>query len=111
MATVKSRAGYKGGVPNWVLGLIPLLALLGFAWWLLSGKEEPLATKTPAPVVQTAPTVNPRLSVNYHDSGYVTYSGVVKDEDGRTSIIDAIKGVFGAGNRDISICCERWHGR
>ena len=49
-------------------------------------------------MAQTAPTVNPRLGVNYHDSGYVTYSGVVKDEAGRTSIIDTIKGVFGAGN-------------
>ena len=36
--------------------------------------------------------------MNYHDSGYVTYSGVVKDEAGRASIIDAIKGAFGAGN-------------
>jgi outer membrane protein OmpA-like peptidoglycan-associated protein len=102
-STVQSRPGYmepahKGGVPNWVLGLIPLLALLGFAWWLLSGKEQPVATHSPAPVAQTAPTVNPRLGVNYHDSGYVTYSGVVKDEAGRTSIIDTIKGVFGAGN-------------
>jgi hypothetical protein len=49
-------------------------------------------------VAQTAPTVNPRLGVNYHEGGYVTYSGVVKDETGRTSIIDAIKGIFGAGN-------------
>ena len=36
--------------------------------------------------------------MNYHDSGYVTYSGVVKDEATRASIIDAIKGVCGAGN-------------
>ena len=105
-STVQSRPGYreparKAGVPNWLLGLIPLLALLGIAWWLLSGKEEPVATQPPVQVAQTtpiAPTVNPRLGVNYHDSGYVTYSGVVKDEATRASIIDAIKGVFGAGN-------------
>jgi outer membrane protein OmpA-like peptidoglycan-associated protein/uncharacterized protein YidB (DUF937 family) len=102
-STTQSRPVYreqahKGGVPNWLLGLIPLLALLGFAWWLLAGKEEPVATKPPAPVAQTAPTVNPRLGVNYHDSGYVTYSGAVKDEASRTAIIDTIKGVFGAGN-------------
>lgn len=86
------------GSNNWLWLLLPLLALLGLAWWLLTGKEQPVATKAPAPVAQTAPTVNPRLGVNYHDSGYVTYSGVVKDDAGRTSIIDTIKSVFGAGN-------------
>lgn len=102
-STVQSRAVYgeparKAAGANWLWLLLPLLALLGLAWWLLSGKEQPVATKAPAPVVQTAPRVNPRLGLNYHDSGYVTYSGVVKDEAGRTSIIDTIKGVFGAGN-------------
>ncbi len=42
--------------------------------------------------------VQPRLGVNYHGDNYVTYSGVVKDEASRTSIIDTLKGVFGAGN-------------
>jgi outer membrane protein OmpA-like peptidoglycan-associated protein/uncharacterized protein YidB (DUF937 family) len=102
-SAVKSRPVYgeptrRAGVPNWVLGLIPLLTLLGIAWWLLCGTEEPVATQPPAQVAQTAPTVNPRLGVNYYDSGYITYSGVVKDEASRTSIIDAIKGVVGAGN-------------
>ncbi len=101
-STAPSRAyaepARKAAGSNWLWLLLPLLALLGLAWWLLSGKEQPVATKAPAPVAQTAPTVNPRLGVNYHDSGYVTYSGVVKDEAGRTSIIDTIKGVFGAGN-------------
>ena len=40
--------------------------------------------------------VQPRLGVNYHGDNYVTYSGVVKDEASRTSIIDTLKGVFGA---------------
>ena len=38
------------------------------------------------------------LGVNYNDGGYVTYSGVVKDEAGRNAIVDAIEGIFGAGN-------------
>jgi OOP family OmpA-OmpF porin len=110
-STAQSQAVYteparKAPGANWLWLLLPLLALLGVAWWMLSGREQPVATtapasvatKTPAPVAQTAPTVNPRLGVNYHDSGYVTYSGVVKDEEGRTSIIDVLKGVFGAGN-------------
>jgi OmpA-OmpF porin, OOP family len=88
----------KAGIPIWLWALLPLLALLGIAWWLHSGKEQPVATTSPAPVAQTAPTVNPRLGVNYHDGGYVTYSGVVKDEAGRTSIIDTIKGIFGVDN-------------
>ena len=97
VARVRGASPQAAG-SNWLWLLLPLLALLGLAWWLLSGKEQPVATKAPAPVAQTAPTVNPRLGVNYHDSGYITYSGVVKDEAGRSSIIDAIKGVFGAGN-------------
>ena len=74
-STAPSRAyaepARKAG-SNWLWLLLPLLALLGLAWWLLSGKEQPVATKAPAPVAQTAPTVNPRLGVNYHDSGYIT---------------------------------------
>ncbi|MFZ0460386.1 MAG: hypothetical protein WAM17_18465, partial [Rhodoplanes sp.] len=38
------------------------------------------------------------LGVNYNDGGYVTYSGVVKDEAGRNAIVDAIEGIFGADN-------------
>ncbi|MFZ0460385.1 MAG: YidB family protein [Rhodoplanes sp.] len=46
----------KAGVPTWLLALLPLLALLGIAWWLHSGKEEPVATTSSPPVAQTAPT-------------------------------------------------------
>ena len=97
-----------GGVPKWLMWLIPLLILAGLLWWLLSGKEEKVAIQapapavvqqtTPAPVVQPAMKVQPRLGVNYHGDNYVTYSGVVKDEASRTSIIETLKGVFGAGN-------------
>ncbi len=97
-----------GGLPKWLLWLIPLLIIGGLLWSLLSGKEEKVAVQapapavvqptTPAPAVQPATKVQPRLGVNYHGDNYVTYSGVVKDEASRTSIIDTLKGVFGAGN-------------
>ena len=44
-SAVKSRPVYgeptrRAGVPNWVLGLIPLLTLLGIAWWLLWAQKS-----------------------------------------------------------------------
>jgi len=92
-----------GGFPKWLMWAIGLLALLGVGWWALSGKEEKVATTAPAvtapaPVAPAVPSVQPKLGVNYHDSGYVTFSGVVKDEASKSSIIETLKSVFGAGN-------------
>ena len=84
---------------RWLIPLLAGLGVLGLFWYLLSGNQ-------PAPVVATAPapTVPPPApipSVPAHlaltnDDGIITYSGVVHDESTRTSITDALKGVFGA---------------
>jgi outer membrane protein OmpA-like peptidoglycan-associated protein len=81
--------------------LIPVLAGLGLLWYLLSGvSPTQVATTTTAPAVQMPPPA-PVPSVPAHltlsnDDGAITYSGAVHDEATRTSIIDSLKGVFGA---------------
>jgi outer membrane protein OmpA-like peptidoglycan-associated protein/uncharacterized protein YidB (DUF937 family) len=84
---------------RWLIPLLAGLGVLGLFWYLLSGNQ-------PAPVVATAPPPAvlppaPIPSVPAHlaltnDDGVITYSGVVHDESTRTSIMDALKGVFGA---------------
>ena len=49
------------------------------------------AVLPPAPI----PSVPAHLALT-NDDGIITYSGVVHDESTRTSITDALKGVFGA---------------
>jgi OOP family OmpA-OmpF porin len=84
---------------RWLIPLLAGLGILGLFWYLLSGNQ-------PAQVVATAPTPAvlppaPIPSIPSHlaltnDDGIITYSGVVHDESTRTSIMDALKGVFGA---------------
>jgi OOP family OmpA-OmpF porin len=84
---------------RWLIPLLAGLGILGLFWYLLSGNQ-------PAPVVATAPAPTalppaPIPSIPAHlaltnDDGIITYSGVVHDESTRTSIMDALKGVFGA---------------
>ena len=84
---------------RWLIPLLAALGILGLSWYLLSGTP-------PAPVVATAPPPAvlppaPIPSIPAHlaltnDDGIITYSGVVHDEATRTSIMDALKGVFGA---------------
>ena len=87
---------------RWLIPLLGGLGVLGLFWYLLSGNTPApvVATSTPAPVVQVPPpppipTVPARLALS-NDDGIITYSGSVHDEATRTSIIDSLKGVFGA---------------
>lgn len=82
----------SGGLPKWLIPLLVLLGVLGLAWYLIAGREA-----TVPPVTQTAPAVQPRLSMK-HEDGAVTFSGTVKDEASRSSIIETLKSVFGAEN-------------
>ncbi len=96
--TAAPAADKGGGVPKWLLALLALLVIGGLGWWFSSGQEPKVATTAPAPAVQPAPSVQPKLGVTYHDSGFVTYSGTVRDEASRSSIIDTLKSAFGDGN-------------
>ena len=86
---------------RWLIPLLAGLGVLGLFWYLLSGNQPApvVATSTPAPAVQVAPPPIPSLPAHLaltNDDGIITYSGVVHDESTRTSIMDALKGVFGA---------------
>jgi OmpA-OmpF porin, OOP family len=84
---------------RWLIPLLAGLGILGLFWYLLSGnRPEPVVATAPAPAVLPAapiPSVPAHLALT-NDDGIITYSGVVHDESTRTSIMDALKGTFGA---------------
>jgi len=83
---------------RWLIPLLAALGILGLFWYLLSPRPEPVAATAPAPVVlppAPIPSVPAHLALT-NDDGIITYSGVVHDESTRTSIMDALKGTFGA---------------
>jgi len=87
---------------RWLIPLLAGLGVLGLFWYLLSGNTPApvVATSTPAPAVQVPPpppipTVPARLALS-NDDGIITYSGSVHDEATRTSVIETLRGVFGA---------------
>jgi hypothetical protein len=110
---------------RWLIPLLAGLGVLGLFWCLLSGNPPaPVVATAPAPTVlppAPIPSVPAHLALT-NDDGIITYSGVVHDESTRTSIIDALKGVFGADkvkgditinaipgrHRGWSICEPRW---
>ena len=84
---------------RWLIPLLAGLGVLGLFWYLLSGNTPaPVVATAPAPVVlppAPIPSIPAHLALT-NDDGIITYSGVVHDESTRTSIMDALKGVFGA---------------
>jgi OmpA-OmpF porin, OOP family len=86
----------EGG--GWWKWLLPLL-LLGLLGWLfaqfLGRKPEPaIAPVATAPAAPAAADVNPTLSLNNVD-GTMQYSGVVRDDATKTTILDNLKQAFG----------------
>ncbi len=85
---------------RWLIPVLVGLGVLGLFWYLASGNNPApvVATSVPAPVVQPipvpAPTIPAHLALT-NDDGIITYSGVVHDDATRTSIIDALQGVYG----------------
>lgn len=84
---------------RWLIPLLAALGILGLFWYLLSGNQPaPVVATAPAPAVlppAPIPSVPAHLALT-NDEGVITYSGVVHDESTRTSIMDALKGTFGA---------------
>ena len=84
---------------RWLIPLLAGLGILGLFWYLLSGNQPaPVVATAPAPAVlppAPIPSVPAHLALT-NDDGIITYSGVVHDESTRTSIMDALKGTFGA---------------
>jgi OOP family OmpA-OmpF porin len=84
---------------RWIMPVLGGLGVLGLGWYLLSGTTPTpvVTTSTPAPVVQVRPVPLVPARLELSDDGVViTYSGTVHDESTRLSIIDSLKGVFGA---------------
>jgi outer membrane protein OmpA-like peptidoglycan-associated protein/uncharacterized protein YidB (DUF937 family) len=86
---------------RWLIPALIALGVLGLFWYLLSGSQQTpvVATAPPVPVAQLPaapiPSVPAHLALT-NDDGVITYSGTVHDESTRTSIMDALKGVYGA---------------
>jgi OmpA-OmpF porin, OOP family len=85
---------------RWLIPALVALGVLGLFWYLATGNNPApvVATTVPAPAVlpplPPAPTIPAHLALT-NDDGVITYSGVVHDDATRTSIIDALQGVFG----------------
>jgi len=96
---------------------IPIAALLGFAgllWYIAANRAPQQVASLPSPAVsQTAPpaasqvasVIPPRLVLR-NDNGIIAYSGIVRDEATRSSIVDALKAVYGSDNVKGSIAVE-----
>ncbi len=96
---------------------IPIAALLGFAgllWYIGANRAPQQVASLPTPAVsQTAPpaasqvasVIPPRLVLR-NDNGVIAYSGIVRDESTRSSIVDALKAVYGSDNIKGSIAVE-----
>lgn len=82
------------GKSKWLIPGVIVLGLLGLGWFLLTGAPEERAATGP---VVTAPAVQPKIVLS-NDDGVVSVSGVVQDEAARSSILDALRGVFGVDN-------------
>ena len=80
----------KGGLPKWLpWAAVAAVAILAWLWF-----RDP------------AGTINPQLTVSNQD-GRVTYSGLVRDEDTRTAVGDALRATFGAGNVSGDVRVDR----
>jgi outer membrane protein OmpA-like peptidoglycan-associated protein len=96
-------------IGRWLIPVLAGLGVLGLLWYLFSGVSPTQVATTSTPAV-SAPPAAPVPSIPAHlalsnDDGVITYSGTVHDETTRTSIIDSLKGVFGAARvkGDITI--------
>ena len=87
-------------IGRWLIPVLAGLGVLGLLWYLLSGVSPPTpVTTATAPAVPPPPVAAPSLPARLalsNDDGVITYSGAVHDEATRSSIIDSLRGVFGA---------------
>jgi hypothetical protein len=103
----------KPHMTRWLWPVLGALAILGLGSYLFSNTNRaPVAPAVvqapPAPPAPAVPTLPPRFALN-NDNGVIHYSGSVHDEETRTTIINALKAVFGADKiqGDIGIDLNR----
>ncbi len=97
------------GFPTWLWPLLGVLALLLIGWWLWPMLNPKPAETPTAQAPATAPAPLPAVLTLNNDNGVVSYSGTVHDDQARTSIVDALRGAFGADKikGDIAIDANR----
>ena len=87
---------------RWLIPVLAGLGVLGLLWYLVSGVSSPqVATTATAPAVSVPPPPAPSIPAHLalsNDNGVITVSGAVHDEATRASVLDSLKGVFGASN-------------
>lgn len=98
---------------RWLWPLLGALAVLGLGSYLFSANNRaavaPAVVQAPVPApAPAAPTLPAHLALS-NDGGVIHYSGSVHDEETRTTIINALKAVFGADRiqGDIGIDLNR----
>jgi outer membrane protein OmpA-like peptidoglycan-associated protein/uncharacterized protein YidB (DUF937 family) len=98
---------------RWLWPLLGALALFGLGSYIFSGHNPasvaPAVVQAPiAPTTPAVPALPARLTLT-NDNGIIHYSGSVHDEETRTSIINALKAVYGADKiqGDIGIDLNR----
>jgi outer membrane protein OmpA-like peptidoglycan-associated protein len=98
---------------RWLWPLLGALAVLGLGSYLLSARGPapvaPTIVQAPVVPVTPAPPALPSRLTLTNDNGMIRYSGSVHDEVTRTSIINALKAVYGADKiqGDIAIDLNR----
>jgi OmpA-OmpF porin, OOP family len=97
------------GFPAWLWPLLGVLALLLIGWWLWPTLNPKPAETPTAQAPATAPAPLPAVLTLNNDNGVVSYSGAVHDDQARTSIVDALRGAFGADKikGDIAVDANR----
>jgi len=111
--------------PGWLWPVVAVAAVAGLGWavWpILFPSHPPEATTTqsaapaaaPAPAVAEAPKpapapTTPSTFAVHNDNGVAVISGAVHDDQTRGSILDALKGVFGADKikGDVAVDANR----
>jgi len=99
---------------RWAIPIAALLGIAGLLWYVGANRTPRQVAALPSPAVsqnappaasQVASVIPPRLVLR-NDNGVIAYSGVVRDEATRSSIVDALKAVYGSDNIKGSIAVE-----
>jgi OmpA-OmpF porin, OOP family len=99
---------------RWAIPIAAALGLAGLLWYVGASRTPQQVASLPTPAVsqntlpaasQVASVIPPRLVLR-NENGVITYSGIVRDESTRSSIVDALKAVYGSDNIKGSIAVE-----
>jgi OmpA-OmpF porin, OOP family len=99
---------------RWAIPIAALLGIAGLLWYVAANRAPQQVASLPSPAVsqnappaasQVASVIPPRLVLR-NDNGVIAYSGIVRDESTRSSIVDALQAVYGSDKIKGSIAVE-----